>query len=61
MRKDDVDGLGYLYSDCGEAITSRYADLLIDDVFKLAFGQESTKDVMIEFLNRVIPDRNIWV
>lgn len=61
MRKDDVDGLGYLYSDCGEEITSRYADLLIDDVFKLAFGQESTKDVMIEFLNRVIPDRNIWV
>ena len=30
MRKDDVDGLGYLYSDCGEEITSRYADLLID-------------------------------
>lgn len=59
MRKDDVDGLGYLYSDCGEEITSRYADLLIDDVFKLAFGQESTKDVMIEFLNRVIPDRKI--
>ena len=28
-------------------------------MFKLAFGQESTKDVMIEFLNRVIPDRKI--
>lgn len=59
MRKNDLDGLGYLYPDCGEEITSRYADLLIDDVFKLVFGQESTKDVMIEFLNRVIPDRKI--
>ena len=25
----------------------RYADLLNDEVFKLVFGQESTKDVMI--------------
>lgn len=37
----------------------KYADLLDDDVFKLVFGQESTKDVMIEFLNQVISDRNI--
>ncbi len=37
----------------------KYADLLDDDVFKLVFGRESTKDVMIEFLNQVIPDRNI--
>ena len=37
----------------------RYADLLDDDVFKLVFGRESTKDVMIEFLNQVITDRNI--
>ena len=37
----------------------RYADLLNDEVFKLVFGQESTKDVMIEFLNQVIPDRTI--
>lgn len=37
----------------------KYADLLDDDVFKLVFGQESSKDVMIEFLNQVIPDRNI--
>lgn len=37
----------------------KYADLLDDDVFKLVFGQESTKDVMIEFLNQVITDRNI--
>ena len=37
----------------------KYADLLDDDVFKLVFGQESSKDVMIEFLNRVITDRNI--
>jgi predicted transposase/invertase (TIGR01784 family) len=37
----------------------KYADLLIDDVFKLVFGRESTKDVMIEFLNQVIPDRKI--
>ena len=36
----------------------KYADLL-DDVFKLVFGRESTKDVMIEFLNQVIPDRKI--
>ena len=35
----------------------KYADLLDDDVFKLVFGRESTKDVMIEFLNQVIPDR----
>ena len=35
----------------------KYADLLDDDVFKLVFGRESTKDVMIEFLNKVIPDR----
>ena len=37
----------------------RYADLLDDEVFKLVFGRESTKDVMIEFLNQVIPDRKI--
>lgn len=37
----------------------RYADLLDDDVFKLVFGQEATKSVMVEFLNRVIPDRKI--
>lgn len=37
----------------------RYADLLVDEVFKLVFGRESTKDVMIEFLNQVIPDRRI--
>ena len=37
----------------------RYADLLDDDAFKLVFGQESTKDAMIEFLNQVIPDRKI--
>ena len=37
----------------------RYADLLVDEVFKLVFGRESTKDVMIEFLNQVIPDRTI--
>ncbi len=37
----------------------RYADLMNDDVFKLVFGQESSKDVMIEFLNRVITDRVI--
>ena len=37
----------------------KYADLLDDDVFKLLFGQESSKDVMIEFLNQVITDRNI--
>lgn len=37
----------------------KYADLLDDDVFKLVFGQESSKDVMIEFLNQVITDRNI--
>lgn len=37
----------------------KYADLLDDDVFKLVFGRESTKDVMIEFLNQVISDRNI--
>lgn len=37
----------------------RYADLLDDEVFKLVFGRESTKDVMIEFLNQVIPDRTI--
>ena len=36
-----------------------YADLLDDNVFKLVFGRESTKDVMIEFLNQVIPDRRI--
>lgn len=37
----------------------KYADLLDDDVFKLVFGQESSKYVMIEFLNQVIPDRTI--
>ncbi len=37
----------------------KYADLLDDDVFKLVFGRESTKDVMIEFLNQVITDRTI--
>ena len=37
----------------------KYADLLDDDVFKLVFGRESSKDVMIEFLNQVIPDRRI--
>ena len=38
----------------------KYADLLDDDVFKLVFGRESSKDVMIEFLNQVIPDRKIF-
>ena len=37
----------------------RYADLLVDDVFKLVFGREASKDVMIEFLNLVIDDRTI--
>ena len=37
----------------------KYADLLDDEVFKMVFGRESTKDVMIEFLNQVIPDRKI--
>lgn len=37
----------------------KYADLLDDEVFKLVFGRESTKDVMIEFLNQVITDRKI--
>lgn len=37
----------------------KYADLLNDEVFKLVFGQESTKDVMITFLNHVITDRRI--
>ena len=37
----------------------KYADLLDDDVFKLVFGRESGKDVMMEFLNQVIPDRKI--
>ena len=37
----------------------KFADLLNDDVFKLVFGRESTKDVMVEFLNQVIPDRKI--
>ena len=37
----------------------KYADLLDDDVFKLVFGRESTKDVMIEFLNQVIADSTI--
>ena len=37
----------------------KYADLLDDEVFKLVFGRESTKDVMIEFLNQVLPDRMI--
>lgn len=37
----------------------KYADLLDDGVFKLIFGRESCKDVMIEFLNQVIPDRMI--
>ena len=40
-------------------IDFKYADLLTDEVFKLVFGQESTKDVMIEFLNQVITDRKI--
>ena len=37
----------------------KYADLLDDLAFKLVFGQESTKNVMIEFLNQVITDRRI--
>ena len=37
----------------------KYADLLDDLAFKLVFGQESTKDVMIEFLNQVITDKTI--
>ena len=37
----------------------KYADLLDDDVFKLVFGRESSKDVMLEFLNQVIDDRTI--
>ena len=37
----------------------KYADLLDDDAFKLVFGQESTKNVVIEFLNQVITDRRV--
>ena len=37
----------------------KYADLLNDEVFKLVFGQESSKDVMIEFLDQVISDRTM--
>ena len=37
----------------------KYADLLDDDVFKLVFGRESSKDVMMEFLNQVIDDKRI--
>ena len=59
MQKDFYEEQGYLAQGDGEVIKARYADLMIDDVFKLAFGQESTKDVMIEFLNRVIPDKKI--
>jgi hypothetical protein len=51
MQNDLRDVQGYLAEPDGRAISSRYADLLIDDVFKLAFGQESTKDVMIELQN----------
>ena len=39
----------------------KYADLFDDDVFKLGFGQESSKDVMIEFLNQVIQDGPIML
>lgn len=56
---DFFEGQGYLAGQDGDEIGARYADLLIDDVFKLAFGQESTKDVMIEFLNHVITDKKI--
>lgn len=59
MQNDFRDVQGYLAEPDGRAISSRYADLLIDDVFKLVFGQESTKDVMIEFLNQIIPDKKI--
>ena len=41
-------------------IDFKYADLLNDEVFKLVFGQESSKDVMIEFLNQVISDRTMY-
>ena len=37
----------------------KYADLMNDEVFKLVFGQESSKEVMIEFHNQVITDRQI--
>lgn len=37
----------------------KYADLLDDEAFKLVFGQESTKEVIIEFLNQVITDKTI--
>lgn len=37
----------------------KYADLLDDTAFKLVFGQEATKNVMIEFLNQVITDKRI--
>ena len=47
----------FLWGSEGEEF--KYADLLDDDVFKLVFGRESSKDVMIEFLNQVIDDRTI--
>lgn len=37
----------------------KYADLMHDEVFKLVFGRESSKEVMIKFLNEVITDRII--
>lgn len=37
----------------------RYIDLMFDRGFKRVFGKEANKDVLIAFLNQVIPDKVI--
>ncbi|MCM1176735.1 MAG: Rpn family recombination-promoting nuclease/putative transposase [Clostridium sp.] len=42
-----------------EKSVERYVDLLSDVGFKLVFGMEANKDIMIELLNHIIHDRKI--
>lgn len=37
----------------------RYIDLMFDRGFKRVFGKPANKDILIAFLNEVIPDKHI--
>lgn len=37
----------------------KFAELLCDFMFKRLFGSEANKDVLLEFLNMILEDKNI--
>ncbi len=42
-----------------DSTVGKYADILSDVGFKIVFGKEANKDILMEFLNHIITDREI--